>query len=119
MKLLYEIETNRHIDEHGEEIIETDAVECYVPDFDIFCLFTKFFSKSAQMDFIQKWNRYTEEERKEVVGKLMASYSDIVYDYFRQRCLDGVFSRTADERDEAEQFIEEAENVAYSANMGE
>lgn len=92
MKLYYEIETARHIDRHGEEVIDTDAVECEVDDFDVLCAYMKNFSPKDKMLLIYTWSNQTREWRNSIVEEIMRTHGAEIEDFFRQRALDCAFS---------------------------
>lgn len=100
MKLYYDIETNRHIDRNGEEIIETEAVEYEVADFDVVCAFMRDFHPAAKMAVISLWFGEDEDGRARFLAAIMKKHGEEIEEFFRQRALDGVFAPVIDEMDE-------------------
>ena len=90
MKLYYEIETARHIDRHGEEVIRTEAVECEVDDFDVVCAYMKGFHPAAKMAVISLWLNEDEEGRAQFLEAIMRKHGEEIEDFFRTRALDAV-----------------------------
>ena len=95
MKLYYEIETARHIDRHGEEVIDTEAVECEVDDFDVVCAYMKGFHPAAKMAVISLWFAENEEGRARFLAAIMRKHGAEIEDALRQKALDGVFAGVA------------------------
>lgn len=90
MKLYYTIETARHIDRHGEEVIDTEAVECEVDDFDVVCAYMKDFNFAAKMAVISLWFSADEEDRARFLADIMRKHGSEIEDALRQRALDSV-----------------------------
>ena len=95
MKLYYEIETARHIDRHGEEVIDTEAVECEVDDFDVVCAYMKGFHPAAKMAVISLWFGEDKDGRARFLSAIMRKHGAEIEDALRQKALDGVFAGVA------------------------
>lgn len=91
MKLYYEIETARRIDRQGEEVIDTEAVECEVDDFDVVCAFMGDFHPVAKMAVISLWFGENAEGRARFLDAIMRKDGEEIEDRLRQRALEGVF----------------------------
>ena len=95
MKRYYNIETARQIDRHGEEVIDTDAVECEVDDFDVVCAYMKGFHPAAKMAVISLWFAEDEKGRARVLAAIMRKHGAESEDALRQKALEGVFAGVA------------------------
>lgn len=95
MKLYYEIETAKHIDRHGEEVIDTEAVECEVDDFDVVCAYMKGYHPAAKMAVISLWFSEDKEGRARFLAAIMRKHGAAIEDALRQKALDGVFAGVA------------------------
>ena len=94
MKLYYEIETARHIDRHGEEVIDTEAVECEVDDFDVVCAYINI-HPAESLAVIVLWFAADDEHKARFLSAIMRRDGDRIEDALRQRALDGVFAGVA------------------------
>ena len=95
MKLYYEIETTRHIDRHGEEVIDTEAVECDVDDFDVVCAFMRGKHPAVKMAIISLWFGADDEQRERFLAAIMRRDGSEIEDALRQKALDGAFAEVA------------------------
>ena len=116
MKLYYEIETARHIDRNGEEVIDTEAVECEVDDFDVVCAYMKGFHPAAKMAVISLWCNEDEESRERFLRAIMKVHGAEIEDALRQKALDGVFAPTTNEMGALGKCIEKSAKAPYRAN---
>lgn len=91
MKLYYTIETGKHFDNHLEEIIDTDVVECEVDDFDVVCAFMRDFHPAAKMAVISLWFSEDEEWRARFLAAIMKKHREEIEQRLMQRALEGVF----------------------------
>ena len=95
MKFYYEIETARHIDRNGEDVIDTEAVECEVDDFDVVCAYMKGFHPAAKMAVISLWFSEDKEGKARFLAAIMRKHGAEIEDALRQKALDGVFAGVA------------------------
>ena len=91
MRLYYEIETARHIDRSGEEVIDTEAVECEVDDFDVVCDYMKGFHPAAKMAVISLWFAEDKKGRARFLSAIMRKHGAEIEDALRQKALESVF----------------------------
>lgn len=91
MKLYYEIETARHIDRNGEEVINTEAVECEVDDFDVVCSYMRGKCAAVKMAIVCLWVNSGKEERNAFLKAIMKRHGEEVEDFFRTKALDTIF----------------------------
>lgn len=91
MKLYYEIETARYIDRNGEEVIDTEAVECEVDDFDVICAYMRGKYPVSKMAIIGFWFRADDEHKARFLSAIMKKHGEEIEDRLRQRALEGVF----------------------------
>lgn len=90
MKLYYEVETNNRF-EHGELIVETEAVECEVDDFDVICAYMRGKHPATKMAIIGFWFGADDEHKARFLSAIMKKHGEKIEDRLRQRALEGAF----------------------------
>lgn len=118
MKLYYEIETDKRMDAHGEEIISTDAITYEADDREIYKIGVYHLPYAEQQEkMLAAWdNEFSDERKAQAVAETMKFFGDEVYDHFRQTALDSVFSPTSGESGKVDKVIEEKQKAPHSAN---
>lgn len=115
MKLYYEIEVGQK--RVGNDIVlETDAVEYEVDDFDIVCAFMRNYHPMAKVAVISLWTNSTAEQRAQFLAAIMRKHGSEIEDFFRQRALYGAFCPTIGEICSVGKVIDKNENGAQRAN---
>ena len=76
---------------HGEEIIETEAIECEVDDFDVLCAYIRDFEPSFKSLVIYLWFSEDEDVRSDFLRGIMELHGEEIKEFFRNRALDAAF----------------------------
>lgn len=114
MKLYYEIEVGKK--RVGNDIVlDIDAVEYEVDDFDIVCAFMRNLHPFAKIAVIAMWDSFNAEQKTGFLAAIMRKHGDEIEDFFRQRALDGAFCPTTREIGAIDKFTDEKKNSVENA----